>query len=419
MLKDLGAPEGSAGRLEKEGECDKDGWGKCLPANQTKLSIAFGGKNEFTDVGQYILTVYNYALVAAGILAVVMIIIAGAQWTASGGSSEIIGSAKKRIVGSVVGLLIAYLSYVILNTINPALVNLRLPQVYLVRPFLTSAELCRDLPGATDQTLKFAPAASASEQQKDLSGVLAGFTPESYSLTLPRERVGENSTFACGTRFFANSVKQPCFGDVCRSGFACVKDTTSKRYDCKKATIAGTLTGKKADGCAAGAAGNVLWGEDTFEGWEYPDFTDEGEQELWVVCKDGALFEVKSSAYTITGTTNQFFGIIAEATDVDAAVKKCKDRETGAGLVLKFEMNEDCDPTDEEHWIGVGGKDLGDDGFFMENVAKITKKYFFEIAAVKAGNVVVDFDVGGRNDGIHDIDNDEQRNEYYKDLLSS
>ena len=75
------------GWLGNEAPCDKEGWGKCLPAGQTKTSISFGGKSQFTDLGDYLKTVYNYVLAIASIMAVVVIILAGVQWTASGGSS--------------------------------------------------------------------------------------------------------------------------------------------------------------------------------------------------------------------------------------------------------------------------------------------------------------------------------------------
>ncbi|HLC69908.1 MAG TPA: pilin [Patescibacteria group bacterium] len=121
------------GWVPNEEPCNKDGWGKCLPANLTRTEISFGGKNTFTNVGQFLQTNYNYLLGIAAILAVAMIVIAGFQWTASGGNSEMIGSAKKRITGAIIGLFIAYMSFFILNTINPALVNLRLPQTWLIR----------------------------------------------------------------------------------------------------------------------------------------------------------------------------------------------------------------------------------------------------------------------------------------------
>lgn len=114
----------------KEACGDKEGF--CLPATQSKTTISFGGQTQFLHLGDFIKYMYRYAIIVAGVLAVIMIIVAGFQWTASGGNSETIISAKKRITNAIIGLLLVVFSYTILNTLNPALVNLRLPQVWLI-----------------------------------------------------------------------------------------------------------------------------------------------------------------------------------------------------------------------------------------------------------------------------------------------
>lgn len=132
------------GFVPNEGECtggpSSDPWGKCLPANVATTEISFGGKQRFLHIGDFIKTNYRYALGIVGILAAVMMIVAGFQWITSGGNSEAITSAKKRIGGAIVGMFIAYMSYFILSVINPATVNLRLPQVWLIRTINLSTE---------------------------------------------------------------------------------------------------------------------------------------------------------------------------------------------------------------------------------------------------------------------------------------
>jgi hypothetical protein len=137
------------GWIINESPCNKKDWGKCLPANLTRTEINFGGKNTFTNVGEFLQTNYNYLLGIASVLAVGMIVIAGFQWVVSAGNSEAISSAKKRITGAIVGMFIAYMSYFILNTINPALVSLRLPQTWLVRPQILAAEMCDSVADGT------------------------------------------------------------------------------------------------------------------------------------------------------------------------------------------------------------------------------------------------------------------------------
>lgn len=81
-----------------------------------------------TDVGAstYIASIYKMAIGIAGALAVLMIVIGGIQYTASMGNPGAIGAAKTRIWAAISGLILALFSYIILNTINPDLVNFNL-----------------------------------------------------------------------------------------------------------------------------------------------------------------------------------------------------------------------------------------------------------------------------------------------------
>jgi cysteine-rich repeat protein len=92
----------------------------------TKIKEAPVGGSQYIDspfIPEYISAVYRYSVVVITILATIMLIIAGVQWTMSGGSPERIGSAQKIIVRSITGLLLAIGSYTILYTINPNLVK--------------------------------------------------------------------------------------------------------------------------------------------------------------------------------------------------------------------------------------------------------------------------------------------------------
>lgn len=70
--------------------------------------------------GEYVKAIYNFAVVVISILAVVVLILSGAQIiTSAGGPAK--GAAYKRITQAVIGLFIAWGSYVVLYTINPGL----------------------------------------------------------------------------------------------------------------------------------------------------------------------------------------------------------------------------------------------------------------------------------------------------------
>ncbi len=123
------------GVREREGKTESLGF--CIPGTIAKTQISFGGKRSFANIGEFIQVIYRYSISIIGIIAVVMIIIGGVQWMTSGGSKDGVMSGQKKITASVTGLIIAALSYVILNTINPALVNLRLPQVWMLNKYVS------------------------------------------------------------------------------------------------------------------------------------------------------------------------------------------------------------------------------------------------------------------------------------------
>ena len=174
-------------------------WGKCLAAGRTVTEISFGGQTTFAHMGEFIIVVYNYALRIASILAVVMIIVAGIQWVTSGGNSESITSAKKRIAGAMMGLFIAFLSYFILQAINPSLLSLRLPQVWMIKTIKLPPEFCIDklepgkgaLPpharvGEQGDTVKTDATTKYDKTMPEAFYVVASF----YRLTAPRFVMG-------------------------------------------------------------------------------------------------------------------------------------------------------------------------------------------------------------------------------------
>ena len=67
----------------------------------------------------YISMLYRWGASMVGNIAVTVIIASGIQISASGGDSEAINSAKKRILQSITGIIVLFLSSLILYTINP------------------------------------------------------------------------------------------------------------------------------------------------------------------------------------------------------------------------------------------------------------------------------------------------------------
>ena len=67
----------------------------------------------------YIGMIYQWAASIVGIIAVLVIVLGGIQLSAAGGDPDAINKAKGRIMKSIAGIVLLFLSGLILNTINP------------------------------------------------------------------------------------------------------------------------------------------------------------------------------------------------------------------------------------------------------------------------------------------------------------
>lgn len=72
-------------------------------------------KSQGDDAQSMIQIVINILLYVLGIIAVIMIIVGGIKYTTSNGDSSALTSAKNTILYSIVGLVVAILSYAIVN----------------------------------------------------------------------------------------------------------------------------------------------------------------------------------------------------------------------------------------------------------------------------------------------------------------
>lgn len=277
------------GFREDQGLCtggqDEAAWGKCLPSTIARTEIAFGGKSTFTDIGDFLKTNYNYVMGLAAILAVIMIIVAGFQWVMSGGNSESITSAKNRISGALIGLFIAYSSFFILRTVNPALVALRLPQSWMVRPQALIPQFCAQ----ATSTYTFSSAGLAADQR---TAVSPG-TNTKYDLKFSQVH---DQVFDCGNRFFLKNGNlagggQTCFGNYCPAGSSCMlmasndpklKQFPLMKYNCKDGQlfVRYNVTALQEIGAQSFTGG---WLGDL----EAPEWLDDrAGDNFWPVCQD-------------------------------------------------------------------------------------------------------------------------------------
>ncbi len=67
--------------------------------------------------------IYVWSLGVAVLLALLMVVIGGYYYMTSGGNAEQASKGKEYITGALVGIIILFCAYLLLNTINPDLVN--------------------------------------------------------------------------------------------------------------------------------------------------------------------------------------------------------------------------------------------------------------------------------------------------------
>jgi len=88
--------------------------------------------NSTQTIGEYIKQIYKYAIGVVAIIAVVVMMIGGVLWITASGNPSQVGSAQQYISGALTGLVLVMSSYVILRTINPDLVNLKVHSINTV-----------------------------------------------------------------------------------------------------------------------------------------------------------------------------------------------------------------------------------------------------------------------------------------------
>jgi hypothetical protein len=96
-----------------------------IPIPYVNLTDAVMTGNNITIpfLAQYISGIYTFMISIVGLLAAIMMIIGGFTYLTSAGDNSKITAGRKRIVDALIGLVLAFGSYVILYIINPNLVT--------------------------------------------------------------------------------------------------------------------------------------------------------------------------------------------------------------------------------------------------------------------------------------------------------
>ena len=301
--------------------------GYCAAGGIAKMGLEYSGRTKFANLGNLIQFAYQYGMIIAAILAVLMIIVSGIQWTVSGGNTSTISAAKKRITGAITGLTLLALAYTILNIINPAMVNLRLPQVWLVKQIAITPAFCRD---STEQNLQTYTSVAGKNKQ-DLNKILS---KESVT-TFLEKRTGAPASArkedtACGTAYISQTSNTACRGLKCARPTDACNPATNK---CEPMSITGTVEYVGTQGSEKANQKNLI----------------DHKIQLVELCKNGKSKEV------LTGDTPYENGQeIIKFTDNFTPGTYCGDKLKVLGYYFLADVDEEATLSAVDDWHAIG-----------------------------------------------------------------
>jgi len=89
----------------------------CQGATGDKNCVAKGEKNDLMGIFK---TVVNILLFIVGAVSVIMIVVGGLRYVVSGGDSSAVNSAKNTVMYAIVGIVVAFMAYAIVNFVVTA-----------------------------------------------------------------------------------------------------------------------------------------------------------------------------------------------------------------------------------------------------------------------------------------------------------
>lgn len=110
----------------------------CYPSDtasytlQVSIPSASGDLTSVTNYGDYVAAVYKYLVGFSVTVAIVFLMIGGIRYVIGASTGEI-GKAKDMIVKAITGLVLLLFAYVILFTVNPELVKLKVPKLPMMK----------------------------------------------------------------------------------------------------------------------------------------------------------------------------------------------------------------------------------------------------------------------------------------------
>lgn len=103
-------------------------------AYKTTLNVPIGAMKDTRSIADYFANIYNYLLGIAAVIVTVMFIIGGFQYMLSALSSAQAAKGKERMKTSAIGFALLMSAYLILQTVSPATLKMRLPTLPKTKP---------------------------------------------------------------------------------------------------------------------------------------------------------------------------------------------------------------------------------------------------------------------------------------------
>ncbi len=158
------------------------------------------------DFTTYLVKMYDFFIGIVALGAVVMIMIGGMQYLLAAGNQSRIAGAKSTITSAVGGLMLALLSFVLLETINPNLTTLKLDGIDKVEN-VESEFLCAGLDNKTKK-YEFVPISSKTPETEGDGVIESGAETKCGQFYYPREVLS-------GSKKKGKIAASSCLGTYC------------------------------------------------------------------------------------------------------------------------------------------------------------------------------------------------------------
>lgn len=186
------------------------------PANPSKPLTLTG------DIGEYINSMFFFMINSGMVIAIVMVMIGGLQYTLGASSKDGVSKGKDRIKNGITGLVLLLCVHLIAQTVNPYLVRMQLPKFPMVKPI--------GLPEGASSCEQY-------KEKKDKDGKVL------YKLEKDPGKCGESSSVAAAEGQPAVAGGISCdYKEGCPTGQGCAgSGSTAKCVECVALTKDNTL----------------------------------------------------------------------------------------------------------------------------------------------------------------------------------